>query len=52
MAVTQFESVYARSAFPCYDEPANKTVFNISVMKRKNQIALSNMPISFIETIR
>lgn len=43
--VTQFEATYARRAFPCYDEPAFKAEFNISVVKQRHQIALSNMPI-------
>ncbi|VVC40908.1 Hypothetical protein CINCED_3A014501 [Cinara cedri] len=45
LAVTQFEGPYARRAFPCYDEPSFKSYFNITVVKPKNMIALSNMPI-------
>ncbi|XP_022165263.1 aminopeptidase N-like [Myzus persicae] len=45
LAVTQFEARSARMAFPCYDEPMYKAKFNISVVKQKNQTALSNMPI-------
>ncbi|CAH1738621.1 unnamed protein product [Aphis gossypii] len=47
--VTQFEATYARRAFPCYDEPAFKAEFNISVVKQSHQIALSNMPIRHTE---
>lgn len=45
LAVSKFEGPYARSAFPCYDEPALKAVFNISIVKPKDLIVLSNMPI-------
>lgn len=49
MAVTQFEPISARAAFPCFDQPEFKAKFEISIAHKKNITALSNMPISSIE---
>lgn len=39
---TQFESAFARRAFPCFDEPQLKAVFDVTIMHPQNCVALSN----------
>lgn len=44
MGSTQFEALDARRAFPCWDEPAVKATFSLSLIVPQQLTALSNMP--------
>jgi len=48
-AVTQFESTHARNAFPCWDEPAVKATFEVTMVAPKDRVVLSNMDIDYEE---
>ncbi|CAH1397948.1 unnamed protein product [Nezara viridula] len=44
-AETQFEAPGARRYFPCWDEPAIKSVFEVTLITAIRDVALSNMPV-------
>jgi len=41
-AMTQFESISARRAFPCFDEPGHKTPWQLTLRVPRGLVALSN----------
>ena len=46
IATTQMEAVDARRAFPCFDEPALKAEFTVTLVADKELTCLSNMDIA------
>ena len=48
IVATQFESHYARKAFPCIDEPEAKAVFELklTVPEVEDEVVISNMPVA------
>lgn len=43
---TQFESVEARRAFPCFDEPGFKTPWHLTLHVPRGDVAYSNTPVA------
>ncbi len=44
LLATQFESHYAREAFPCIDEPEAKATFDVTLTTEKDIQVIGNMP--------
>jgi aminopeptidase 2 len=51
IASTQMEPTFARQAFPCFDEPALKATFTITLIAENHLTCLSNMDISSEEEV-
>ncbi|KAK4008047.1 hypothetical protein OUZ56_013204 [Daphnia magna] len=51
LVTTHFQPTSARSAFPCWDEPNYKARFKIGVVRQRNYVALSNMPLDNTEDV-
>ncbi|XP_052756052.1 glutamyl aminopeptidase-like isoform X2 [Galleria mellonella] len=43
MVASKFQPTYARQAFPCFDEPDFKALYDITLAKPESYVALSNM---------
>jgi aminopeptidase 2 len=51
MATTQMEPTDARRAFPCFDEPALKAEFTVTLVADKKMTCLSNMDVASEKTV-
>ena len=48
-ALTQLAANHARRVFPCFDEPAMKARFQVSVTTRKGLTVIGNQPVTRVE---
>ena len=47
MAFTQFEAIYARRAYPCFDEPSFKVPWQVTVRVPQDYTAVSSTTLTF-----
>jgi aminopeptidase 2 len=52
LATTQMEPTDARRAFPCFDEPALKATYDITLVADKHLTCLSNMDVASEEEVK
>ena len=50
LIMTQFESHYAREAFPCIDEPEAKATYDLTLSAPAGEVVLGNTPIKLQKT--
>ena len=51
LVTTHFQPTSARAAFPCWDEPHFKARFKMAVVRQRDFLALSNMPLENTEDV-
>lgn len=42
---SHFQTFHTRTALPCFDEPALKATYNVTLVRRQDMTSLCNMPI-------
>ena len=52
MGSTQFEALDARRAFPCWDEPAKKAIFGLTMEVDATLSVISNMPKAYSKILK